>query len=73
MISISEVSMSFAGQILFENVNAVFNSGERYGLTGQWVRQINIYEDRQRRHRSRLRSCKSSQETWRIATGSLRL
>ena len=34
MISISEVSMSFAGQVLFENVNAVFNSGERYGLTG---------------------------------------
>ena len=26
--------MSFAGQVLFENVNAVFNSGERYGLTG---------------------------------------
>ena len=34
MISISEVSMSFAGQVLFDNVNVVFNSGERYGLTG---------------------------------------
>jgi ATPase subunit of ABC transporter with duplicated ATPase domains len=34
MISISEVSMSFAGQVLFDNVNVIFNAGERYGLTG---------------------------------------
>ena len=26
--------MSFAEQVLFDNVNVVFNSGERYGLTG---------------------------------------
>jgi ATPase subunit of ABC transporter with duplicated ATPase domains len=34
MITVSEVSMNFGPQILFENVNVTFNSGERYGLTG---------------------------------------
>ena len=34
MITVSEVSMNFGPQILFENVNVSFNPGERYGLTG---------------------------------------
>ena len=34
MITISEVSMNFGPQVLFENVNVTFNTGERYGLTG---------------------------------------
>jgi len=34
MISVNEVSMNFGPQILFDNVNVVFNAGERYGLTG---------------------------------------
>ncbi len=34
MISVNEVSMNFGPQVLFENVNVVFNEGERYGLTG---------------------------------------
>ena len=34
MITISEVSMNFGPQTLFENVNVTFNQGERYGLTG---------------------------------------
>lgn len=34
MISVHEVSMNFGPQVLFENVNVVFNPGERYGLTG---------------------------------------
>jgi len=34
MISVTEVSMNFGEQNLFENVNVVFNEGERYGLTG---------------------------------------
>jgi ATPase subunit of ABC transporter with duplicated ATPase domains len=34
MITVSEVSMSFGPQVLFENVHATFNTGERYGLTG---------------------------------------
>ena len=34
MITISEVSMNFGPQVLFENVNVTFNQGERYGLTG---------------------------------------
>ncbi|MEZ4474078.1 MAG: ATP-binding cassette domain-containing protein [bacterium] len=34
MITVSEVSMNFGPQILFENVNVTFNTGERYGLTG---------------------------------------
>ena len=34
MISVNEVSMNFGPQVLFENVNVVFNPGERYGLTG---------------------------------------
>ena len=34
MISVSEVSMNYGEQNLFENVNVVFNYGERYGLTG---------------------------------------
>lgn len=34
MITVSEVSMSFGPQVLFENVHASFNTGERYGLTG---------------------------------------
>ena len=34
MISATEVSMNYGEQTLFENVNVVFNPGERYGLTG---------------------------------------
>jgi ATPase subunit of ABC transporter with duplicated ATPase domains len=34
MITVSEVSMNYGPQVLFENVNVAFNSGERYGLTG---------------------------------------
>jgi ATPase subunit of ABC transporter with duplicated ATPase domains len=34
MITVSEVSMNFGQQVLFENVNVTFNAGERYGLTG---------------------------------------
>ncbi len=34
MITVSDVSMNFGPQILFENVNVTFNTGERYGLTG---------------------------------------
>jgi len=34
MISVNEVTMNFGQQTLFENVNVVFNPGERYGLTG---------------------------------------
>ncbi|MCA9561732.1 MAG: ATP-binding cassette domain-containing protein [Myxococcales bacterium] len=34
MITVSEVSMNFGPQVLFDNVNVVFNAGERYGLTG---------------------------------------
>jgi ATPase subunit of ABC transporter with duplicated ATPase domains len=34
MITISEATMNFGPQVLFENVNVTFNSGERYGLTG---------------------------------------
>jgi len=34
MISVNEVSMNFGPQVLFENVNVVFNQGERYGLAG---------------------------------------
>ncbi len=34
MITVSEVSMNFGPQVLFENVNVTFNTGERYGLTG---------------------------------------
>ncbi len=34
MITVSEVSMNFGEQVLFDNVNVTFNQGERYGLTG---------------------------------------
>jgi ATPase subunit of ABC transporter with duplicated ATPase domains len=34
MISVTEVSMNYGDQNLFENVNVVFNQGDRYGLTG---------------------------------------
>ena len=34
MISVHELSMSFGPQVLFENVDVVFNAGERYGLSG---------------------------------------
>jgi ATPase subunit of ABC transporter with duplicated ATPase domains len=34
MITVSEVSMNYGPQVLFENVNVTFNAGERYGLTG---------------------------------------
>ncbi len=34
MITISEVTMAFGPQVLFENVNVTFNVGERYGLSG---------------------------------------
>ncbi len=34
MITVSDLSMNFGTQVLFENVNVTFNKGERYGLTG---------------------------------------
>jgi ATPase subunit of ABC transporter with duplicated ATPase domains len=34
MITVSDLSMNFGAQVLFENVNVTFNAGERYGLTG---------------------------------------
>jgi ATPase subunit of ABC transporter with duplicated ATPase domains len=34
MITVSDLSMNFGAQMLFENVNVTFNAGERYGLTG---------------------------------------
>ena len=34
MITVNEVSMNFGEQNLFDDVNVVFNQGERYGLTG---------------------------------------
>ena len=34
MITVSDVSMNFGEQVLFDNVNVTFNEGERYGLTG---------------------------------------
>ena len=34
MITVSEVSMNYGPQLLFDNVNVAFNEGERYGLTG---------------------------------------
>lgn len=34
MITVTDLSMSFGGQLLFQNVNVTFNTGERYGLTG---------------------------------------
>lgn len=34
MITLNQISKSFGGRILFENVTATFNAGNRYGLTG---------------------------------------
>lgn len=34
MITVNDVSMNFASQMLFQDVNTTFNPGERYGLTG---------------------------------------
>jgi ATPase subunit of ABC transporter with duplicated ATPase domains len=34
MITVSDLTMNFGAQVLFENVNVTFNAGERYGLTG---------------------------------------
>jgi ATPase subunit of ABC transporter with duplicated ATPase domains len=34
MITITDLSMGFGGQLLFQNVSVTFNGGERYGLTG---------------------------------------
>lgn len=34
MITLANISKSFGSRILFENVNATFNAGNRYGLTG---------------------------------------
>ena len=34
MITLNEISKKIGSRILFENVNAVFSSGNRYGLTG---------------------------------------
>ena len=34
MITVTDLSMAFGGQLLFQNVNVTFNAGERYGLTG---------------------------------------
>lgn len=34
MISITDLSMGFGGQLLFQNVDVTFNDGDRYGLTG---------------------------------------
>lgn len=33
-ITLSEISKSFGSRVLFDNVSAVFNAGNRYGLTG---------------------------------------
>jgi len=34
MITVNDVTMNFAAQMLFQEVNVSFNAGERYGLTG---------------------------------------
>ncbi len=34
MISVNDVAMNFGPQVLFQDVNVVFQPGERYGLTG---------------------------------------
>lgn len=34
MISVNDVTMNFAAQMLFQEVNVTFQPGERYGLTG---------------------------------------
>ncbi|HXS18228.1 MAG TPA: ATP-binding cassette domain-containing protein, partial [Polyangiaceae bacterium] len=34
MITVSDVTMNFGAQMLFQDVNVTFNAGERYGLTG---------------------------------------
>lgn len=34
MISVNDVTMNFASQMLFQDVNVTFHPGERYGLTG---------------------------------------
>ncbi|HSL71220.1 MAG TPA: ATP-binding cassette domain-containing protein, partial [Longimicrobiales bacterium] len=34
MISVSGVSMRYGSKVLFEDVNATFSAGRRYGLTG---------------------------------------
>jgi ATPase subunit of ABC transporter with duplicated ATPase domains len=34
MISVNNVSMRYGSKILFEDVNATFIAGRRYGLTG---------------------------------------
>lgn len=34
MITLNQISKSFGSRILFENVTATFNAGNRYGLTG---------------------------------------
>lgn len=34
MITLNEISKKIGSRVLFENVNAVFSSGNRYGLTG---------------------------------------
>lgn len=34
MITVNDVTMNFGAQMLFQEVNVTFNSGERYGLTG---------------------------------------
>ncbi len=34
MLTITDLSMGFGERLLFQNVNVVFNGGERYGLTG---------------------------------------
>lgn len=34
MISVNDVTMNFASQMLFQDVNVTFQPGERYGLTG---------------------------------------
>jgi ATPase subunit of ABC transporter with duplicated ATPase domains len=34
MITVNDVTMNFASQMLFQDVNVTFNSGDRYGLTG---------------------------------------
>lgn len=34
MITVNDVTMNFAAQMLFQEVNTTFHPGERYGLTG---------------------------------------
>ena len=46
MLTIANLTMRFAGQVLFEDVNAKFEAGRHYGLYwGKWQRQIHHDEN----------------------------